>query len=141
MKVLVPAPEAGAVSDALWGLRRPSAVREVKDTQYLFPWFEATDGSLWMMVDSEYVFDVDENADSDPIVAKLQPYEDAGALPAGTLATLKMRVEELRGGRMVVYDEFPALFKLPTADHSEGQARTLEELIAAGKFQQPGGRM
>lgn len=141
MKLFISAPASRAMSDALWALRRPLSKRSPKDTQYLFPWVKDVHDNLWLVVDTEYAFDVDKEADAAPIVAELQPYEDSGALPKGTLAALTLRLEALRGGRMVVYDEFPPLFKQPTADHPEGQARTLEELIAAGQFAQTGGMM
>lgn len=137
MKILVPAPEATMISDALWGLRRPPAERGEKDSKYLFPWFKGLDNSLWLMVDTEYAFDVDGNADAEPIVDRLQSCENSGALPAGTLAALKLRVEELRGKRMVVYDEFPALFKQQTESNPAGLGRTMEQLIASGTLPQP----
>lgn len=125
------------MSDALWSLSRPTVVRSSKDTQYLFPWRKALDDSRWLEVDTSYQINVHPQADAAAIVAVLQPYEDSGALPTSTLAALSARVEAMRGGRMVVYDEFPALFKQPTAEHPEGVARTLEGMIANGLFPQP----
>jgi hypothetical protein len=141
MKLYIPAPAARAMSDALWSLSRPAAVRSPNDTQHLFPWRKALDGSSWLVVDTDFEINAHPQADAAAVVAVLQSYEDSGALPAGTMAALAQRVEALRGGRMVVYDEFPALFKQPTAERPEGLARTLEELIAAGQFAQPGGVM
>jgi hypothetical protein len=141
MKVFIPAPAAQAMSDALWSLSRPADIRGPHDTQYLFPWREALDLTLWLAVETDYEINVHPDADAAAIVAVLQPYEAEGALPAGTLAALAARVEALRGGRLVVYGEFPDLFKLPTAEHPEGLARTLAEMIEAGKFMQPEGGM
>lgn len=137
MKLYIPAPAARAMSDALWSLSRPTVVRSPKDTQYLFPWVKALDGSRWLEVEDSYQIKVHPQAAAAAIVAVLQPYEDSGALPVGTLAALSARVEALRGNRMVVYDEFPPLFKRPTAEHPEGVALTLEEMIAAGKLPNP----
>jgi len=137
MKLFIPAPAARVMSDALWSLSRPAAGRSPKDTQYLFPWRKALDDSRWLEVDTSYQINVHPQADAAAIVMVLQPYEGSGALPAGTLTALSARVKELRGGRMVVYDEFPPLFKQPTTEHPEGVARTLEEMIANGLFPQP----
>lgn len=42
MKIYIPAPAARAMSDALWSLIRPAAVRSPNDvTKFLFPWREA----------------------------------------------------------------------------------------------------
>lgn len=142
MKLFVPGADALAMSMALYELHRPLSIRDPQDgTTALFSTVEAADKSLYLAVDTELTIRVHPLASFEAVSGYLQPYESAGALPAGTLAALSARVEALRGNRMVVYDEFPPLFKQPTAEHPEGVARTLEEMIAAGKLPQPGGGM
>lgn len=125
------------MSDALWSLSRPASVRSQDDTQYLFPWVKALDDSRWLVVDTDFEINVHPLADAAAIITVLQPYEDSGALPAGTLAALTLRVEELRGSRMVVYDEFPALFKLEDTGNPTGLGRTEQMMIDAGLLNKP----
>jgi hypothetical protein len=54
---------------------------------------------------------------------------DAGHLPADTNAQLAALVESKRGGRLLVYDAFPQLFK--------NMSKTREEMIAAGLLVEP----
>lgn len=127
--VYIPAPSAEPLSLALWGLSRPAAVRSVKDTQYLFPWVTALDGSKWLLVDAEYSIQVHAEAVLDGIADILQPFIDAGQLPPDTNTTLAVFVEVQRGQRLVVYDAFPQFFK--------AQAKTLEQMIDAGLLNKP----
>lgn len=138
MNLFIPAP--AAVSDALYSLSCPPAARSVKyATGFLFLRREALDKSWRQEVNTELPITVQPQADAAAIVEKLQPHEDLDVLPAGTLAALSDRVEELRGKEMVVYDEFPVLFKQPPHENLDGQARTAEEM--AGQFAQTGGMM
>lgn len=127
--VYIPAPSAQPMSDALWGLSRPPAARSVKDTQYLFPWVTALDGSKWLMVDTEYAITVHAEAVLDGIADILQPFIDAGHLPADTNATLAVFIESKRGQRLAVYEAFPQFFK--------DQAKTRDQMISAGLLNKP----
>lgn len=133
MKLYIPAPAARAMSDALWSLSRPIAVRGPSDTQYLFPWTKAINDSRWLMVDTTYEVNVHPQAVAAAIVSVLRVYEDEEALPLGTLAALALRVEALRGSRVVIYEEFPQFFK--------DASKTREEMIAAGLLSEPGGEV
>jgi len=138
MKLFIPAADATAMSMALYELNRPAAVRDARDgTTSLYGVREALDKSLWLEVDTELSIRIHPQASLDAVAALLQPYVNDGRLPAGTLTGLAQRVEALRGGRMVVYAEFPALFKLPTEAHPEGLARTFEQMINAGLLAKP----
>lgn len=125
----VPSSAAELLSNALWGLSRPPHVRGPNDTQYLFGWITATDGSRWLVVDTGYEINIHPDAELGPIVDILQPWIDAGQLPADTLTQLNALVESKRGKRLVVYDAFPQLFK--------DMSKTYAEMIAAGLLAEP----
>jgi len=125
----VPSSAAEALSNALWGLSRPPALRTGKDTQYLFGWLTALDGSRWLQVDTAYEINVHAEAELSGSADILQPWIDAGHLPADTNTQLAALVESKRGQRLVVYDAFPQLFK--------AMSKTREEMIAAGLLAEP----
>lgn len=129
MNRFVPSSAAEPLSNALWGLSRPPETRGPNDTQYLFGWITALDGSRWLVVDTEYEVNVHQDTVLGDIAAILQPWIDAGHLPADTNTELAALVESLRGKRLVVYDAFPQLFK--------GMSKTREEMIAAGLLAEP----
>ena len=99
----VPSSAAEPLSQALWALSRPPQVRGPNDTQYLFGWVTATDGSRWLAVDTGYEINIHPDADFAPIAALLQPWIDAGQLPADTNTVLAAFVESKRGQRLVVW--------------------------------------
>lgn len=119
----VPSSAAEALSNALWGLSRPPETRGPNDTQFLFGWITAQDDSRWLVVDTDYEVNVHPDAVLDGIADILQPWIDAGHLPANTNTVLAALVESLRGQRLVVYDAFPQLFK--------DMSKTHQEMIAA----------
>jgi hypothetical protein len=125
----IPSSAAEPLSQALWSLSRPPAIRAEQDTQFLFGWVDALDGSRWLMVDTEYEINVHAEAELNGIADILQPWIDAGHLPADTNTQLAALVESNRGGRLVVYDAFPQLFK--------DMSKTREEMIAAGLLAEP----
>ena len=129
----IPAPAAEALSLALWGLARPPEVRGENDTQFLFPWITALDGSLWLAVETEYSILVHADAVLDGIADILQPFIDAvpPLLPADTNEVLAAYIEANRGGVITVYSAFPQFFK--------DQSLDLAGMIAAGKLSEPGG--
>lgn len=125
----VPSSAAEPLSNALWGLSRPPEVRGPNDTQYLFSWITALDGTRWLVVDTEYEVNVHPDAVLDGIADILQPWIDAGHLPFDTNTVLAALVESLRGQRLVVYDAFPQLFK--------DMSKTHAEMITAGLLAEP----
>ena len=129
MTRFVPSSAAEPLSQALWSLSRPPAVRGPNDTQYLFGWVNALDASRWLMVDTEYEISVHAEAELGGIAVILQPWIDAGHLPADTNAQLAALIESKRGQQLVVYDAFPQLFK--------DMSKTHAEMIAAGLLAEP----
>jgi len=127
----IPAAAAEPLSLALWGLTRPPEVRGGNDTQYLFPWITALDGSLWLAVETEYSILVHADAVLDGIADILQPFIDAGQLPADTNDNLASYIAANRGQVITVYSAFPQLFK--------DQSLDLAGMIAAGKLSEPEG--
>lgn len=125
----VPSSAAEALSNALWGLSRPPAARGPNDTQYLFGWITALDGSRWLVVDTDYEVNVHQDAELGGIAVILQPWIDAGPLPADTNTQLAALIESKRGQQLVVYSAFPQLFK--------DMSKTHEQMIAAGLLAEP----
>ncbi len=125
----IPSSAAAPLSQALWELSRPPHVRTHDTTQFLFGWLDALDGTRWLVVDTEYTINVHPDAVLNGIDDILQPWIDAGQLPADTNTQLATLVESKRGQRLVVYDAFPQLFKDMSKDHAE--------MIAAGLLAEP----
>lgn len=89
----------------------------------------ALNGSRWLVVDTVFSIVLHPEAELGSIADILQPWIDAGHLPADTNAQLAALVESLRGQSLVVYDAFPQLFK--------NMSKTLSEMIAAGLLAEP----
>lgn len=129
MIAYIPAPAASAISDALWSLSRPPAVRESKDTQYLFSWVTALDDTLWLMVDTEYSITVHAEAVLGGIADILQPFIDAQQIPADTNTQLGAYIQANHGKVITVYDAFPQFFK--------DLAKTREQMIQENHLANP----
>jgi len=125
MRRYVPSSAAEPLSQALWGLSRPPHVRGPDDTQYLFGWISDLNGDRWLVVDTEYEINVHPDAVLDGIADILQPWIDSEDLPPDTNTQLAALVESTRGGRLVVYEAFPQLFKDMSKSAEELQALNL----------------
>jgi hypothetical protein len=125
----VPSAAAEPLSQALWSLSRPPAIRTEQDTQFLFGWVDALDQTRWLVVDTEYEINVHPDAELGGIADILQPWIDAGHLPADTNTQLAALIESKRGQHLVVYDAFPQLFK--------DMSKTYAQMIAAGLLAEP----
>jgi hypothetical protein len=125
----VPSSAAEPLSQALWSLSRPPAIRAEQDTQYLFGWVNALNQTSWLMVDTEYEINVHPEAELGGIAAILQPWIERQELPTDTNTQLAALVESKRGQKLVVYDAFPQLFK--------DMSKTYEMMIAAGLLAEP----
>jgi hypothetical protein len=128
----LPSSAAEALSDALWCLTRPPQYRGAGDTQKMFPWRDdlQTPARRWLVVDTTLTIPVHVEAGLDGIADILQPWIDAGRLPADTGTQLATLLDSKRGQRVVIYDVFPQLFKDMTKTH--------EEMVAAGLLADPG---
>jgi hypothetical protein len=121
----VPAAAAEALTQALYALHRPPAVRDPGEiTTALFPWMTDTRGNRWLAVDTAFTIRVHEEAVLGGIAPILQPWLDEGLLHADTNDELEALIVSQRGQPLVVYDAFPQLFK--------DQSKTREELQTAG---------
>lgn len=107
----IPSSAAAALSDALWGLAKPSELRAESDTQQMFGWIDDLQGNRWLEVETTLEIPVHSEAVLDGIADILQPWIDSGNLPSDTNTQLASLVEGLRGQRLVVYNAFPQLFK------------------------------
>jgi hypothetical protein len=130
MILYIPSSAAESLSQALWSLSRPPTLRTEQDTQYLFGWENVLDGTRWLVVDTAYEIIIHPNAELGGIAQILQPWIDAGDLPADTNTQLAVLIESKRGQNLVVYDAFPQLFK--------NMSKTHEEMVAAGLLANPG---
>lgn len=138
MKLFISAADAIAISMALYELHRPAAVRDTRDgTTSLYDVRKALDKSLWLEVDTELSIRIHPQASLDAVAALLQPYVNDGRLPAGTLEGLSAYVEAHRGQKLVVYESFPALFKLKDTDNPTGLGRTFEQMIQEKRLPNP----
>lgn len=124
----VPTSSSSAVplTEALWGLSRPTEVRGARDTRAMFAIVTATDASVWLMVDTEFDIPVHQDAVLNGIADVLQPWIDSGELPSDTNEVLAAFIESKRGGRMIPWEAFPQLFK--------DASKSREELISLGLF-------
>ena len=120
------------LTEALWALARPPEVRLPGEvTTGLFGCVTCLDDSVCLVVDTEYQITVNEEAVLDGIADILQPFIDAGQLPADTNDNLAAYIEANRGQVITVYSAFPQLFK--------DQSLDLAGMIAAEKLNEPGG--
>ena len=118
----VPGTQVEPLTRALWRLAVPDP--DAGATDQMFEVVTALDdGATWLMVDTTFTIRVHVDAVMDGIADILQPWIDAGHLPANTNTVLAALVESLRGQRLVVYDAFPQLFK--------DMSKTHQEMIAA----------
>lgn len=129
MIVFVPAASAETLSEALWSLTRPAHLRGEADTQRLFATVEALNGTRWLEVDTLESVVIHAEAELGSIADILQPFIDAGNLPADTNTQLAALIEAKRGQRLVIYDAFPEFFR--------AQAKTRDEMITAGWLAAP----
>lgn len=122
----VPTSASAAVplTEALWGLSRPTEVRGARDTRAMFAIVTATDASVWLMVDTEFDIPVHQDAVLNGIADVLQPWIDEGVLPEDTNETLGAFIESKRGQRMIPWEAFPQFF--------QDASKTREELVSLG---------
>lgn len=123
----VPSSASETLSAALLRLSDPNPAGKV--SQFLFGSVIDLQGAKWLVVDTELSLPLHADAELGSIADILQPWIDAGQLPADTNTTLAALVESKRGQRLVVYDAFPQLFK--------DMSKTYAEMIAAGLLAEP----
>lgn len=115
---------ARSLSNALWSLVKPVSIRGSDVTQEMFSLMEMANNSVWLQVDTDFTITVHAEAELDGIADILQPYIDAGQLPADTNTVLAAFIESKRGDELIVYNAFPQFFK--------DQAKTQEQLQTLG---------
>ena len=89
-------------------------------------WRLDTANAKWIEIDPARTVYVHPAAVLNDIADILQPFIDAGEIPADTNTQLEAYIETNRGGRIGVYAAFPQFFK--------DQAKTYTEMVAAGLF-------
>jgi hypothetical protein len=112
------------LSNSLWALTRPTNIRDPKDTSYLFGTKTMADGSIWMVVDTDFTIPVHIDADSSPIIDILQPFVGSNNITAQELSSISNIVASSKGQKLNVWQSFPAYWK--------NLAKTREQLISAG---------
>ena len=127
----VPSSAASELTEALWNLARPEDMRTPSDTQTMFGFVDdlQTPSHRWLEVDTDFAIIVHPAAVLDGIADILQPWIDAGQLPASTNTDLEALIISRRGQTLVIYDSFPQLFK--------DLSKTREEMIDAGWLAEP----
>ena len=124
----IPSSVAEELSRELWSIARPSTIRHDGDTEFMFGWTNDLNGQRWMKVHDDFSIIVHPDAELGGIAAILQPWIDAGHLPADTNTQLAAIIDSKRGQRLVVYDALPQLFK--------DMAKTHEQMVAAGLLEE-----
>jgi len=128
MILFTPGSRVDDLTKALFRLSRPVTLPG-DVTQAVFPTLTGTDGSRWLQVDTAYDIPVHPQAELGEIAAILQPWIDEGHLPEDTNTQLAALVDSVRGGRLVVWEAFPQLFK--------DLSQTREQLVEAGILEEP----
>jgi len=98
---------AVTLSDAMWGLALPPALRGANVTQRLFSTAVDVDGHSWLEVDTECVIPVHAEAEIDGIA----PILLGAGLPQGEVDALAALIISNRGGSMNLWEHFPQVFK------------------------------
>jgi hypothetical protein len=132
--VYIPSAKAEELTAALWELSDPNPTR---GTTGMFPGVKERDGSMCLLVRQDYGIPVHGTAVLGRIGGILQPWIDDELLPAETNQRLSDYIISMRGQRLVVYQAFPALFKLRDAGNPEGLGRTKTEMIEEGRLEGP----
>ncbi len=118
-----------ALTEALWNLARPAAMRTEKDTRRMFASITCTNGSVWLAVNTTFSISVHPEAELNGLADILQPWIESGELPANTNEVLSDFIESKRGGRMITWEAFPDLFKT--------LSKTREQLVSLGLLNDP----
>ena len=124
MILYVPSSAAEKLSRALWALSSPPAIRPAGNTEFMFGWVNDIHGQRWIEVHDDFSIVIHLDAELGGIASVLQPWIDAGRLPADTCTQLAALLDANRGQRVVVYDFFPQLFK--------DMGKTYEQMVEAG---------
>lgn len=124
MIIYVPSSAAEELSRELWALSRPITISQPGDTEFMFGWIDDVVGQRWIEAHDDFSIIIHPDAELGGIADILQPWIDAGHLPADTNAQLAAFIESKRGQRLVVYDAFPQFFK--------NMGKTYEQMVAAG---------
>jgi len=137
-EILIPSTKVEELSRALWVLAMPPQVRRAGDfTDSLFRWITDLENVQHLVVMDDLSIRVHEAAELGEIEGILQPWVNEGLLPADTITQLKGFIESKRGEWLVIYQAFPALFKLKDAGNPTGLGRTREQMIQENRLANP----
>lgn len=127
---------AETLSGALFALARPVALQPPDAIQNAFEVMQALNGTHWLVVPDEFLLVMHPDAELDGISDVLQPWEQSGALPTGTIAGIDAWINATRVLPTVAertfcpWEQFPAYFR--------ANAKTWHEMIDAGLLAAPG---
>ncbi len=120
---------AQRLTEALWQLSTPPTHQGLRRTTSLFGLRTMTDGSVWLVVNTDTAVRIHQDATLGSIIDVLQPWIAEGALPSNTLEQLAALIDSKRGETMVAWDALPQLFK--------DQSKTFDQLVEAGLIKMP----
>lgn len=106
-----------ALSEAMWQLCLPIDQRQPNDTNQAFEVLLGANGQTYVNMPDDFAAALHPDADAAPVTALLQPFENAGHVPAGTTAALVAWVNATRvlptpeERTFVLWDKFPDYFK------------------------------
>lgn len=121
--VYIPAPEAEALTAALWDLSDPNPTR---GTTGLFAVVEALDKSKWLIVCKKTTLPVHDQANLNGIAKLVQPLVENKTLAANTMEVLQVRLDTVKEHRqrLNVFEAMP--------DEIKAMARDLPAMIEEG---------
>lgn len=126
---------AEKLSGALFALARPVALQPPEAIQDAFSVIEALNGTHWLVVPDEFTLVMHPDAEIDGIADVLQPWEQSGALPAGTVAGIDAWINTTRvlptieERTFCPWEQFTAYFR--------ANAKTWQQMIDAGLLAAP----
>lgn len=133
MKVLTPSSRADELTAMLWELSDSDPTR---GTDSLFPVVTLKNKTTCLEVDTEAQIPILKDADLTKILNLLAPWVRHG-IEQTDIDQLKELVAESGGQMLVVYQAFPALFKLKDENNPTGLGRTRAQLLEEGKLDVP----
>ena len=87
---------AEILSRALFALARPLALQPPDSIQDAFTVIQALNGSYWLVVPDEFTLVMHPEAEIDGIATVLQPWENNGSLPPGTISDIDSWIQATR---------------------------------------------
>lgn len=129
-------PAGKAVSEIMWQLCLPASERQGGVTNRAFGVIVGANNQTYVCMSDTFQGVLHPDADSAQMVAMLQPFENAGHLPAGTVADLVAWINATRAlptpaeRTFTLWDKFPDYFKGLSLTELPSEASPASPLLA-----------